>query len=165
MKVFIAKLGTSIQEVEVETGALVLDALKAAGFSLDSVLAVKRSGVSVDMDAALNADDTLLVSQEKIKGGNEVDVEVVADDAIIKIKLDVVYEDSAKANGFVPYLQSQKTFDIVRDHLNRAGYSMNDFKAIQDETGTDVGIGAKLEDGKTYKIILANRDEEEYDED
>lgn len=43
MKVSIAKLGTSIQEVEIAVGATAMVALRKAGFNLDSVVSIKRN--------------------------------------------------------------------------------------------------------------------------
>lgn len=43
MKVSIAKLGTSIQEVEIPTGSNVMTALRKAGYNLDGVVSVKRN--------------------------------------------------------------------------------------------------------------------------
>jgi len=148
MQVSIAKLGQSIQTVEVADAASVMDALKAAGYNLDSVLNVKKNGVVVTMGDALAADDILLVSQEKIKGGNET--------GILKLKFDIKEEEEVTPvlDGFLAYTTEQTTFEIVRDYLMEHGYSMNDFKRIVWEEGETVSISLPLTDGKSYTIVV-----------
>lgn len=42
MKVSIARLWTSIQEVEIAVGSTAMQALRQAGFDLDSVVSIKK---------------------------------------------------------------------------------------------------------------------------
>ena len=148
IKVSIARLGTSIQEVEVETGSNVMTALRKAGYDLDAVVSAKRNGAVVQMDTALAGGDVILVSMEKIKGGAD-EVEVTP----IRLSFTIERENAVTPNNQMLFTDDMTTFDIVKQVMRSRGVSLNSFKEIKDEDGTVLTFADKLEDGKAYKII------------
>lgn len=150
IKVSIARLGTSIQEVEVETGSNVMAALRKANYDLDAVVSAKRNGAVVQMDTVLAGGDVILVSMEKIKGGaDEVEVEPTP----IRLSFRIERENAVKPSNQMLFTDDMTTFDIVKQVMRSRGVSLNSFKEIKDEDGTVLTFADKLEDGKAYKII------------
>jgi hypothetical protein len=159
IKVSIAKLGNPIQEVELDEAAHVMDALKLADYNLDSVLSVKRNGVVVTMDTILADGDVLLVSQDKIKGGNEEGVEVTnpvlpTEGNLIKINFDITHEDIDPTSKAMLFMDDMSAFEIIKTVLHGRDISMNNFKELKDVNGTRLGLDTKLVDGAKYVIVL-----------
>lgn len=151
IKVSIAKLGTSIQEVEVEVGSTAMQALRKAGFNLDSVVSIKRNGAVVALDTVLDNQDVLLVSQEKIKGGAD---EVTAEPNILKLSFTIEKENQTQPNNQMIFTDDMSTFDIVKAVMQSRGVSLNNFKEIRDSEGEVITFADKLEDGEAYKLII-----------
>lgn len=149
--VSIAKLGTSIQKVQVAPGSAAMEALRSAGYDLDSVVSIKRNGEKINLDTALRANDTLLVSMEKIKGGR------TTAPAVIKLSFDIVERQDIEEEDYeneLAFETSMSTFDIIKEVLTNNGRSLNDFVRIQDEDGEEIGLGETLEDGQRYTIVV-----------
>lgn len=156
IKVSIAKLGTSIQEVEVPTWATVMQALRKAGYNLDWVVSVKRNGTQVQMDDVLSHQDVLLVSMDKIKGW--VKWEEKEEEAnLLKLSFVIQKESQATVTDQVAFLDNMTTFDIIKEVMRNRGVSLNDFKEIRDEENNTVSLGEKLVDGWSYKIIICDK--------
>lgn len=165
IKVSIAKLWSSIQEVEVPMGSTVMTALKKAGYNLDWVVSVKRNGAVAPMDSAVAADDVLLVSLDKIKGG--LTDQEMNDPSLLKVAFTIEKEDQVKPDGLMAFTDDMSTFEIVKQVMHQRGVSLNNFKEIRDAEGNVVTFADKLEDGKSYKIIVTDsqpEDEETNDE-
>lgn len=156
IKVSIAKLGTSLQEVEVDAQSTVMTALRKAGFNLDSVVSVKRNGTVVTLDTTLAHEDVLLVSQELIKWGLE-DEQTETPTNIIKVGFTFEKENAPSTNKFV-FTDDMSTFEIVKQVMRQHGTSLNDFKELRDENNNVVTFADKLEDNKSYKIIICAHD-------
>ena len=155
IKVSIAKLGTSIQEVELTLGSNVMQALRKAGFNLDSVISVKRNGIVVEMDDELSNEDVLLVSLEKIKGWAD---ETAEEPTLIRLAFDITRESQASKTNKMAFTSDMSTFAIVKEVLTNKGYSLNDFKELKDEaTNETIGFGDKLVDNGSYKIIICDK--------
>lgn len=148
--VSIAKLGASIQKVQVASGSAAMEALRNAGYDLDSVVSIKRNGEKISLDTSLRANDTLLVSMEKIKGGR------TAAQAVIKLSFDIVEKEDIEEdeNEQLAFETSMSTFEIIKEVLTNNGRSLNDFVCIKDEDGDEVRLGDTLEDGQRYTIVV-----------
>lgn len=155
IKVSIAKLWTSLQEVEVDAASTVMTALRKAGFNLDSVVSVKRNGTVVTLDTVLSHEDVLLVSQELIKWGAENEEQPAN---IIKVGFTFEKENAPSANKFV-FTDDMSTFEIVKQVMHQHGTSLNDFKELRAEDNSIVTFADKLEDNKSYKIIICAHDD------
>lgn len=167
MKVSIAKLGTSIQEVEIAVGATAMVALRKAGFNLDSVVSIKRNWSVITLDQALTADDVLLVSMTKVKGGADEEETPVN---VLKLSFHIVKENQPEVNGQVAFTDDMSTFDIIKQVMNSKWVSLNSFKEIKDAEGNAVTFSDKLVDGGSYKIVITDtpagsEDEDDYEED
>lgn len=168
MKVSIAKLGTSIQEVEIAVGATAMVALRKAGFNLDSVVSIKRNWSVITLDSALTADDVLLVSMTKVKGWLEETTETPVN--VLKLSFHIVKENQPEVNGQVAFTDDMSTFDIIKQVMNSKWVSLNSFKEIKDSEGNAVTFSDKLVDGGSYKIVITDtpagsEDEDDYEED
>jgi sulfur carrier protein ThiS len=160
--VSIAKLGTSIQEVEVPTGSNVMAALRKANFNLDGVVSVKRNGTVVSLDIIVSAGDVLLVSMEKIKGGADEE-EVVVN--TLMLGFTIQKENQPELNNGMMFEDSMTTWDIIRQVMSSRGQSINNFKELQDEEGAVVSLETKLTNNGAYKIITCAEENCEEDED
>jgi len=167
MKVSIAKLGTSIQEVEIAVWSTAMDALRKAGFNLDWVVSVKRNWTVITLDAALTADDVLLISMTKVKGWLDEATATETPVNVLKLSFHIVKENQPEVNGQVAFTDDMSTFDIIKQVMNSKGVSLNDFKEIKDAEGNAVTFSDKLVDGGSYKIVISDtpRSDENYDED
>ena len=153
IRVSIAKLGTSIQEVVIPEGSNVMAALRKADYNLDAVVTIKRNWEVATLDTVLEDTNVLLVSMEKIKWGNE-EAPVAANPLMLSFT--VVKENQQEA-GRIMYTDDMSKMDIIKQELHNRGVSLNDFKEVQDEEGNVVTTPA-FENNKAYKIILcANR--------
>ena len=137
IQVSIAKLGTSIQTVDVAINSTVMTALRKAGYNLDEVQSIKRNGTVVTMDTTLAHEDTILVSIGKIKGGNEGDD---TEGNVIKLAFSIEKENQITPNGMLAFLDTQSTFSIIQQVMNSRGVSMNSFKEIKNEEGDVVSL-------------------------
>lgn len=151
MKVNIVKLGNPIKEVEVADGSNVMAALSSAGFNVDSVMSVKRNGSAVAMDATLSDGDMLIVTQEKIKGGDTDDTEGAN---VIAVGFDVTYEEEVTPVGKIGVDASQDLFTTIKEYIISKGLSMNSFMELRDSEGNKIPLSGSLEDGKDYTIVL-----------
>lgn len=150
--VSIAKLGSNIQTVSVAEWSTVMVSLRHAGYNLDEVETVKRNGSIVNMDTVLVNDDTILVSIGKIKWWTDEVLE--ADEGnLIKVSFTFEKENQATANQLA-FLDTQSTFEIIKEVMCQNWVSMNNFKEIVDADGSSLTLGDKLQDGHAYKIIV-----------
>lgn len=149
IKVSIAKLGTSIQSVEIPTGSNVMTALRKAGYNLDGVVSVKRNGIVVNLDTLVDNEDILLVSMEKIKGGTDAAEEA----SVLKLSFAVVKE-SENGNNQMLFTNDMSTFEIVKQVLLNAGLSLNEFKELRNSNNEIVTFEDKLVDGESYRIVV-----------
>lgn len=163
MKVSIAKLWTSIQEVEIAVWSTAMVALRKAGFNLDSVVSIKRNWAVITLDAVLTDWDVVLTSMTKVKWGTE---ELPGGNPI-KLTFHIVKENQPEVNGQVVFTDDMSTFDIIKQVMNSKGVSLNDFKEIKDAEGNAVTFSDKLVDGGSYKIVISDtpRSDENHDED
>lgn len=162
IKVSIAKLGTSIQEIEIPTGSNVMVALRKAGFNLDGVVSVKRNWTVATLDTALVDTDVLLVSMEKIKGWADDEPEA----SILRLAFTIEKENASPNINSVLFEDDMTTRSIVKQVMNNNGVSLNNFKEVQNTEGNVISLADKLEDGNAYKIILCateNCDKDNYD--
>ena len=154
IKVRIAKLWASIQEVEINEGATAMVALRAAWFNLDSVVSIKRNGVVITLDTVMTNDDVALVSLDKIKGGaDETETPV----NLLKLSFKIVKENQADTDGQLAFTDDMSTFEIVKEFMHSKGVSLNSFKELKDAEGNEVTFGDKLVDGGSYKIVIADQ--------
>lgn len=170
MKVSIAKLWTSIQEVEIAVWATAMDALRKAGFNLDWIVSIKRNWTVIALDAALTAEDVLLVSITKVKGWLDEPTATETPVNVLKLSFHIVKENQPEVNGQVAFTDDMSTFDIIKQVMNSKGVSLNDFKEIKDAEGNAVTFSDKLVDGGSYKIVISDtpagsEDEDDYEED
>ena len=152
IKVSIAKLGTSIQEIEIPTGSNVMVALRKAGFNLDGVVSVKRNWTVATLDTALVDTDVLLVSMEKIKGWADDEPEA----SILRLAFTIEKENASPANNGIMFEDTMSTWEIVKQVMHSRWISLNSFKEIQDEEGNVLPLETKFEDNKAYKIIVCS---------
>ena len=152
IKVSIARLGTSIQEVELDVGASAMDALRSAGYDMDAVNTIKRNGSIISLDAQLDNGDVLMVSVEKIKWGT--DQEEVVEPNLIKLYFDIKRESEAKGKAPLAFTDDMDTFQIVKQVLHNKGISLNSLKELQDTAGNKISLSEKLEDEGEYVIVL-----------
>jgi len=153
IKVSIARLGTSIQEVELEVWALAMDALRSAGYDMDSVNTIKRNGSLIALDATLDNGDVLMVSVEKIRGGNAD--EQTAEPNLIKLYFDIKKEGEAKKVPLA-FTDDMDAFQIVKQVLYNKSISLNALKELQDTEWNKISLSDKLEDEGEYVIVLAD---------
>lgn len=151
IKIQIAKLGQDIVEIELAEWSTVMQALKKASYNLDEVLSVKKSGAIVSMDAIVSDWDALLVSQEKVKSWM-VEEEV---GNVIKIGFTIVEQWRTEWNKMI-FVDTMSTFEIVKLALRQKWESVNNFVKLTEMDWTEVSLWEKLEDGKDYKIIVAD---------
>jgi len=155
INVRIAKIGNPVVNLELEDGTNTLAALTAAGFSADAVLSVKRDGQKLAMDAVLVDGNMLIVTQDKIKGGNEEEDGVVEN--IISVGFEVEYQAATatpETTGRIAVDWAKDLFLTIRDYVKSQGQSMDDFLKVLDAEGNEVALSDTLEDETDYKIIL-----------
>jgi len=151
MQVNVVKIGTPLKTVELNAGATVADALREAGYSVDSVNSIKVDWVVKQVDSALQDGNTILVSMEKIKGGSEEDD--VED--VILVGFELEYRSPETQAQRIAYSTEQSTFEIVKSYLHSTGNSMDSFLWIEDSEGNAVSLSDALETDKDYKILLS----------
>lgn len=111
------------------------------------------------MDSAVAADDVLLVSLDKIKGG--LTDQEMNDPSLLKVAFTIEKEDQVKPDGLMAFTDDMSTFEIVKQVMHQRGVSLNNFKEIRDAEGNVVTFADKLEDGKSYKIIITDSQPED----
>lgn len=167
IKVSIARLGTSINEVEIPTGSTVMNALRKAGYDLDWVVSIKRNWSVVTLDTTLANEDVLLVSMDKIKGGS--DEATATEPQPLRVSFTIEKENQVQPNNMIMFLDNMSTFEIVKEVMHSRGVSLNNFKEIKDSEGNVVTFADKLCDGCSYKIIIVDEpttnDDDESNED
>jgi hypothetical protein len=72
---------------------------------------------------------------------------------LIKVSFTFEKENQAVANQLA-FLDTQSTFEIIKEVMCNNGVSMNNFKEIVDADGSALTLGDKLQDGHAYKIIV-----------
>lgn len=170
MIVSIVKIWSPINAVEIAEGSNVINALQAAWFSADAVMGVKRNGAAVAMDTVLGEWDMLIVSLEKIKGGNEEDAKASSEEVIV-VGFDITYNAPKASSKQVAIEAGRDLFATIRDYLNGQWISMNQFHSLVDSKGEKVSLWDRLVNGENYTIVIAKgsnyescEDDEEYDD-
>lgn len=163
MKVSIARLWTSIQEVEIAVGSTAMQALRQAGFDLDSVVSIKRNWSVINLDSTLTAEDVLLISMTKVKGWLEETTEESPVN-VIKLSFHIVKENQPEINGQVAFTDDMSTFEIIKQVMQSKGVSLNNFKEIKDAEGNEVTFADRLVDGGSYKIVITDAPVPMYDD-
>jgi hypothetical protein len=111
------------------------------------------------MDSAVAADDVLLVSLDKIKGG--LTEQEMNDPSLLKVAFTIEKEDQVRPDGLMAFTDDMSTFEIVKQVMHQRGVSLNNFKEIRDAEDNVVTFADKLEDGKSYKIIITDSQPED----
>ena len=131
-----------------------MQALRKAGYNLDEVVSAKRNGTVIAMDAELSHEDVLLISVGKIKGGAEGDDQETGN--VIKLSFEIVKENTPESNGQLAFLDTQSTFEIIRQVMHSRGVSLNYLKDIKDSEWNSVPLSSQLVDGWNYKIVICD---------
>lgn len=155
MLVTIAVMGRDSQDVTLNDGATLLEALQFAQIDPDTINDARRGGQSITLSTTLANGDTVLVytgGSKKMSGGNEDAATTAPHKGFVLATFDVIHEGETPRSGNGVPVEGTKVLDVALWYAKSKGIGLASLKAVLVD-GVEKAYADTAVDGK-YTLVL-----------